>query len=171
MNQQVLNQEHLPYRKCVGIILINAQGLVWVGKRSQYKEYDANPKIWQMPQGGIDKGENPLQAAKRELFEETSVTSISLIAEASEWYSYDIPSDYADNSRPRKFRGQTQKWFAFRFEGDDSEINILNPPDNHRAEFSKWRWEKLSNLPDIVVPFKRDVYLFLVDEFSKYAAK
>ncbi len=171
MNQQFQNTEHLPYRKCVGIMLINSQGLVWVGKRSKYKLYDKDPKVWQMPQGGIDKGEEPFQAAKRELYEETSVTSVSLIAEAPEWYSYDIPDEYSDSSRPRKFRGQTQKWFAFRFEGDDTEINILKPPDNHQVEFIDWRWEKLSNLPNLVVSFKREVYLNVVDAFSQFVVE
>lgn len=161
----------LPYRPCVGIMLINRDGLVWTGKRFGDKTPVPDEFAWQMPQGGLDEGENPLEAAKRELFEETSVTSASLIAEAPEWFNYDFPPEVLFNSkRGNKFKGQTQKWFAFRFEGDDSEINILTPPHGHMQEFSEWRWEKAANLPSLIVPFKRDVYRQVVDAFSTFTA-
>ena len=169
MKNQNSYVEQLPYRKCVGIMLINQQGLVWIGKRSSVKTFVNKSQVWQMPQGGIDKNEDPFEAAKRELYEETSVKSVKLLGASSQWYSYEIPESInVDNKRLRKFQGQTQKWFAFEFTGDDSEINIHTPPDNHRPEFEEWRWEKLSQLPGLVIPFKREVYLNVVAEFSKF---
>ena len=169
MNNLNSETEHLPYRKCVGIMLINQQGLVWIGKRSSVKSKINNSQVWQMPQGGIDKNEDPYSAAIRELYEETSVKNITFLAESPEWYSYDIPETLiADNRRLRKYRGQTQKWFAFQFVGDDTEVNIHSPPENHRPEFEAWRWEKSSQLPELVIPFKREVYLEVIAVFSKY---
>ncbi len=155
-----------PYRPCVGIMLINHNGLVWTGKRNDGPEHVDATHSWQMPQGGIDKGEDPLDAAKRELFEETSVKSISLLAEAPEWYAYDLPAPVAGKAWKGKYRGQTQKWFAFRFEGADSEINVIDLPQGHKAEFSTWRWEKADNLPELIIPFKRGVYEKVIEAFS-----
>jgi putative (di)nucleoside polyphosphate hydrolase len=122
-----------------------------------------------MPQGGIDDGEAPFEAALRELFEETNVSSTSLIAEAPQWLSYDLP----DNARGRwrgRYRGQTQKWFLLRFEGEDSEIDIERPGGGgHTPEFDAWRWERLEALPDLVVPFKRRVYEGVVAAFAPLA--
>jgi len=162
--------EHLPYRRCAGVTLINAQGLVFIGQRK--KERDALPASgheWQMPQGGIDAGESPLEAAKRELYEETNVRSASVVAEAPDWWSYDLPPEIGGRWKSR-YRGQTQKWFLFRFEGDESEIDIDLPAEgNHHAEFRAWRWERFEALPDLVVPFKRDVYVKVVEFFAPIA--
>lgn len=156
----------LPYRPCVGIMLINRDGLVWTGHR-----HDGHGKVdpgyaWQMPQGGIDPGEDPLEAARRELFEETSVASVTLLAEAPDWYAYDYPPEVIANARRGKYRGQAQKWYAFRFDGDEDEINILTPPAGHSQEFSEWRWEEAHRLPGLIVPFKRKVYEDVVAAFA-----
>lgn len=158
--------ESLPYRPCVGICLINREGLVWIGRRANegLVEHVAPGHEWQMPQGGIDAGEDPFEAAKRELWEETNVRSASLIAEAPDWYSYDIPRAVVGERWKFKWRGQTQKWFAFRFEGDESEIDIDNPPAGEK-EFAEWRWEPLANLPGLIIPFKRPVYENVVTAF------
>ncbi len=164
--------ESLPYRRCVGVMLINRQGLVWIGDRRK----DATPEhvgggfSWQMPQGGLDRGETPYHAALRELAEETSVTATTLLAEAPDWYSYDLPLDVATQSWKGKYRGQTQKWFALRFEGEDSQINVLKPAGGHRPEFSAWRWERMERLPELIIPFKRPVYERVVEAFGHLAA-
>ena len=159
------------YRPCVGIMLINRAGLVFIGRRKDkhlVEHVDAEHE-WQMPQGGIDEGETPLDACLRELREETGVRSASVLAEASEWFAYDLPDDVARKAWRGKYRGQRQKWFALRFEGDDAEINI-DAPDGHKAEFDAWRWERMERLPALIIPFKRSVYERVVMEFSRYAA-
>lgn len=163
--------ERLPYRPCVGICLINRHGLVWVGRRADegLVEHVAPGHEWQMPQGGIDPGEDPLEAARRELWEETNVRSASLLAEAPDWYTYDIPRDVVGARWRHKWRGQTQKWFAFRFDGDDGEIDIANPPAGER-EFAEWRWEKIERLPELIIPFKRRVYEQVVVAFRDLGA-
>ena len=141
-------RKDLPYRSCVGVMLINKNGLLFIGRRHTESDTTSDGYAWQMPQGGIDPGEEPYQAALRELYEETSVRSVSLLAEAPEWYAYDLPSMVAGRAWRGRYRGQNQKWFAFRFEGDDSEINIHRPGGGgHRPEFDEWRWEEMHQLP------------------------
>ena len=150
-----------PYRPCVGITLVNRDGLVFMGRRRNKKlvEHVAPGFEWQMPQGGIDADEDPYLAAVRELREETNVSSISLIAEAPDWFAYDLPPDIAQQAWGGRYRGQTQKWFALRFEGEDSEIDVERPDGGrHTAEFDAWRWERLERTPGLVIPFKRPVY-------------
>lgn len=154
-----------PYRPCVGIVLLNDHGRIWIGKRHPKTGTDPT-YCWQMPQGGIDEGETPLAAARRELYEETSIRSVSLIAEAPGWINYDYPPDVAANKRTKRFRGQTQKWFAFRFDGPESEIDVLQPPDGHTPEFCDWRWAEARELPDLVIPFKRPAYEDVLKAFS-----
>jgi putative (di)nucleoside polyphosphate hydrolase len=159
----------LPYRRSAGVTLVNRDGAVFIGRRKKSREGLVVGHEWQMPQGGIDEGEEPYDAALRELFEETNVSSASLIAEAPQWLSYDLP----DNARGRwrgRDRGQTQKWFLMRFEGEDSEIDIERPAGGaHAPEFDAWRWERLEALPSLVVPFKRRVYEDVVAAFAELA--
>lgn len=168
------NIKELPYRDCVGVALFNKQGKVFIAKRLLSPNQDPSkfPYLWQMPQGGIDKGETPYDAAHRELFEETSVKSANLIYEAPEWLYYDFPDYVMGRSISNKYRGQRQRWFAFLFEGDEAEINLeVVAGDNFHQEFDSWRWEDLSNLPDLVVPFKRDVYNEIVSAFAHVPAQ
>ena len=163
----------LPYRPCVGMMVLNRQGLVWIGKRivEEGSEIADSPQLWQMPQGGIDEGEEPLLAARRELYEETGMRRISLLAEAPRWIEYDLPPHLVGVAFKGRYRGQTQKWYAFRFEGDDSEIAINPPPGGHEAEFEEWAWREMRELPEIVVPFKRGVYQQLVAIFGPLASR
>lgn len=158
------------YRPSVGIMLLNRDGLVFVGRRRGKKQQDlAKGHEWQMPQGGIDTGEDPYSAALRELLEETNVSSTSLLAEAPGWLTYDLPIDVAKRSWRGRFQGQRQKWFALRFEGDDSEIDIATPAGGQRPEFDAWRWERIEHLPDLIIPFKREVYEKVVETFGHLA--
>ncbi len=161
----------LPYRSCVGVMLLNKAGRVFIGRRhSEPNPTTPRRYAWQMPQGGIDPGEDPYQAALRELYEETSVRSVSLLAEAPEWYSYDLPSVVAGRAWRGRYRGQTQRWFAFRFEGDEGEINVQQPGGGrHKPEFDEWRWEDMERLPELIIPFKRPVYENVVAAFSDLA--
>jgi putative (di)nucleoside polyphosphate hydrolase len=163
--------EALPYRPCVGVMLINRQGLVWVGSRADQTqpEHVAPGYLWQMPQGGVDPGEDLLAAARRELWEETNVRSATLLAEAPEWYTYDIPREVVSGGWKHKWRGQTQRWFAFRFDGEDSEVDIFNPPAGEQ-EFDAWRWERIERLPELIIPFKRPVYEKVVAAFRHLGA-
>ena len=149
-------------------MLVNPQGLVFVGRRKNKRqpEHVAPGHEWQMPQGGIDPGEEPYAAALRELREETNVRSVELMAEAPDWYSYDLPNNVARKSWRGGYRGQTQKWFALRFTGDESEIDIHDPGPGHKPEFDAWRWEEVSRLPELIIPFKRQVYEKVVADFA-----
>ena len=162
------------YRPCVGIMLINRAGLVFIGRRRSRKWAPAEPRPehdWQMPQGGIDPGETPHEAALRELWEETGVTSVSTLAEAPDWLTYDLPVDVGKRPWKGRYQGQRQRWFAMRFEGRDDEIDIDTPGDTHKPEFNAWRWERMERLPALIIPFKRAVYDQVVRCFADYAAR
>lgn len=152
---------HLPYRLGVGIMLLNASNEVFVAQR-----LDMPGDAWQMPQGGIDKGEAPLEAAWREMKEEIGTAKADLLAESRDWYRYDLPVELVAKLWKGRYRGQAQKWFAFRFRGKDSDIDIAT----EHPEFSAWRWAALADLPRLIVPFKRALYADLVAEFADIAA-
>jgi putative (di)nucleoside polyphosphate hydrolase len=154
----------LPYRPCVGIVLLNRDDLVWIGRRPDIADEEGRGQWWQMPQGGIDDDEDPKASAKRELAEETGVRSAEFMAEAPYWYYYDLPAHLVGTSWGGRYRGQKQRWFAFRFTGDDSEIDIS--ADGHKPEFDQWRWVRLEEVTGLVVPFKRKVYEQVVDAFQ-----
>ena len=164
--------EDLPYRPCVGTMVINRDGLVFIGRRIDGPEHVDMTHDWQMPQGGIDPGEDPWPAALRELYEETNIRSVERSREIAEWLTYDIPRELVGQAWSGKYRGQKQKWYALRFTGDDSEIDIKHPGGGaHEPEFVEWRWERASRLPDLFVPFKRPVYERVVREFKKFVKR
>ena len=148
--------DSLPYRPCVGIMLLNQARHVFVAKR-----IDMPSDHWQMPQGGIDKGEDPAEAALRELAEEIGTDSAEIIGESSRWLHYDLPPQLVGRVWKGRYRGQRQKWFAMRFAGTDADIDI----ETEHPEFSAWRWAEPETLPDIIVPFKRQLYVDVLDEF------
>ena len=162
--------EDLPYRPCVGVMVLNRKGLVFVGRRTDGPEHVDATHVWQMPQGGLDDGEEAYPGALRELHEETSIRSVTRLAEIDEWLAYDIPPTIGKTAWKGKYRGQKQKWFALRFTGTDKEINILSPGGGkHKPEFVEWRWEPMKNLPELVIPFKRPVYEEVVKAFRHLA--
>ena len=152
------------YRLCVGIMLLNAKGEAWIGRRFEKQDDDGVGKWWQMPQGGVDEGEDLLAAATRELYEETGVKTASMIAESKAWHTYDLPAQLIGKSWKGKYRGQKQKWFAFRFEGQEGEITLKVPGQSQ--EFDLWRWAKKGELLELIIPFKRQVYEGVLAEFS-----
>jgi putative (di)nucleoside polyphosphate hydrolase len=163
--------EDLPYRVCVGSAVFNRAGLVFVGTRVEGPEHVDLMHAWQMPQGGLDPGEDTFACALRELYEETSIRSVERLGAIDDWLTYDIPRAIVGNAWKGRYRGQMQKWFALRFAGDDSEIDILAPGGGaHEPEFAAWRWARIEELPDLIVPFKRGVYERIVKEFSRFAA-
>jgi putative (di)nucleoside polyphosphate hydrolase len=160
--------EGLPYRPCVGVMLIDARGRVFVGRRSDRPDApEGAGHWWQMPQGGLDEGEDPETAARRELEEETGVRSVRFIARTLDWLIYDLPSHLVGVAWEGRYRGQKQMWFAGRFEGEESEID-LGPREGHEQEFDAWRWVEAAELPGLVVPFKRQVYARVVEEFAPW---
>jgi putative (di)nucleoside polyphosphate hydrolase len=146
------------YRPCVGVMLLNSRGEVLVARRS-----DVGGEAWQMPQGGIDDGEEPHAAAIRELKEEIGTDRAEILAESRSWLCYDLPPEMSDRARHLGWRGQRQKWFIMRFIGEDSEINLAAEP----AEFDAWKWVAPRELPDLIVSFKRQVYIALLMEFPE----
>jgi putative (di)nucleoside polyphosphate hydrolase len=147
------------YRPNVGIVVFNKHGKVWLGRRAKA----LSSQNWQFPQGGIDDGEEPLDAARRELLEETGIRSISLLARAPGWISYDFPEGAQGTKIAKGFKGQVQAWFAFRFDGEDSEVDLSF--DNHQ-EFDAWRWADIEETIDLVAVFKRDAYIKVIEAFS-----
>jgi len=151
----------LPYRPCVGVVLINPQGLIFAGRR-----IDSDAPAWQMPQGGIDDGEKPRQAALRELWEETGVTGdlVEFVAKSPDWVTYDLPPDLLGRVWGGRFRGQKQRWFLYRFTGRDDQVNIATG----HPEFSEWRWIGADEMLEAIVPFKRAVYDQVVAAFRPH---
>jgi putative (di)nucleoside polyphosphate hydrolase len=163
-----MNYESLPYRPCVGVMVLNRAGRVFIGRRIDGPEHVDATHQWQMPQGGIDEGEDTYKAALRELREETNISSVEKLAEIGDWLNYDIPPDLVGQAWKGRYRGQTQKWYALRFIGEESEIDIAHPA-GHKPEFSAWRWERMDKLPALIIPFKRPVYERVIREFAALA--
>lgn len=163
----------LPYRLCVGAAVFREDGRVWIGERVGALDADEGFSTWwQMPQGGLADGEDPCAAARRELWEETSIRSVSLLGEVPGWFAYDLPPDLQAVAWGGRYRGQKQKWFAFRFEGKDEEIDVHRPGGGkHKPEFARWRWEEIERLPELVVGFKRGVYRQLVPYLLDFAER
>jgi putative (di)nucleoside polyphosphate hydrolase len=158
-----LSDSELPfYRLGVGIMLVNPEGLVFVGRRA---DMPAGLASWQMPQGGIDPGETPRQTALRELREEVGTDKAEILGETEGWLHYDVPAEVADKSWGGRYRGQRQKWFAMRFTGKDSDID---PAADGHPEFDAWEWVAAERLPSLIVPFKRLLYLAVLDELRHY---
>lgn len=145
------------YRPNVGIMLIAPDRRVWIGRR-----VDSREDAWQMPQGGIDEGESPVEAAARELEEEVGTGAAEVLRESARWYTYDVPRPVAKRLWRGRWRGQAQRWVAMRFLGDDGDIDIRT----RHPEFAAWRWARAAELPELIVPFKRDVYRAVVAEFA-----
>ena len=171
MTGKIVDPASLPYRPCVGAMILNGAGQVFVGRRlaEDRGEMSGYDQLWQMPQGGIDEGEEPLGAARREIYEETGMESLDLLEEAPDWIQYDLPPQLVGIVWKGRYRGQTQKWLAFRFHGDESEIRINPPPAGHKAEFDRWAWREMGEITGLIVPFKRQVYEQVVARFKHLA--
>ena len=151
-----VQKDELPYRPCVGAMLVNSERMVFVAKR-----IDSSGDFWQMPQGGIDEGEDPVEAVLRELQEETGTGKVLIVAESEHWRTYDLPDELVGKLWGGKYRGQRQKWFALRFLGEDKDINI----NSHKIpEFTDWKWVNFDDLVNLVVPFKKSLYGDIVAE-------
>jgi len=146
----------LPYRPSVGLMIVNSKLEVFVGRR-----VDSKTEAWQMPQGGIDEGETPEAAVMREMKEETGTNNAEIIAKTKQWYKYDLPSYLISKLWNGRYRGQRQKWFLLKFLGQDSDINIHYT----NAEFTDWKWVKIEELTQIIVPFKKNLYISVIEEF------
>ena len=152
----------LPYRRGVGMFIINSAKTVFVGKR-----VDGKGNTWQMPQGGIDGEETITEAVMRETQEETGITNVEIVAESSNWYYYDLPESLISRFWEGKYRGQKQKWVLLKFLGEDTEININQSP----PEFLKWKWTEIESLPGLVIPFKKQLYQSVIEEFTPFISK
>jgi putative (di)nucleoside polyphosphate hydrolase len=162
-NRPITDPLTLPYRPCVGVMLMNRDGLIFTGSRIDREGGEA----WQMPQGGIDEGEDLHAAARRELFEETGIDNIEIVAESAGWLNYDLPPELLGKALKGMYRGQTQKWFLARFLGADDDVRL----DLHEPEFEAWRWVPVNDLPSVIVPFKKAIYEALVEEFGPIVAR
>jgi putative (di)nucleoside polyphosphate hydrolase len=158
--QNRLRPEDLPYRPCAGMMLLNREGRVFVGRR-----IEQTMEGWQMPQGGIDGDESPRAAALRELEEEIGTDKAEILREHPDWLFYDLPPHLLGVGLRGKYRGQKQKWFAMRFRGTDSDIDL----SAHEREFADWKWVDAAALPGLIVPFKRDIYLKVIEAFADLA--
>ena len=156
----------LPYRRCVGAVLFNRDGRVLVARRADLPNAEGSPGGWQLPQGGIDKGEDPRVAIFRELEEEVGTAKAEIIAEHPDWLTYDLPAELIGKALGGKYRGQKQRWFALRFLGEDSDIRLDLDP---HPEFDAWRWARLAELPELAVGFKRPIYEALARDFARFA--
>lgn len=161
MKKASSHYDRLPYRRGVGMMIVNEEGKVFLGKRVESK-YEA----WQMPQGGIDNAETPSKAVQREMMEEIGCNKGEIIAETKKWYSYDIPEFLVSKLWGGKYKGQKQKWFLIKFTGNDSDIDIQT--DN--PEFRAWCWADTSDLPQLIVPFKKLLYDAVLEEFTPLIA-
>ncbi|MEZ5775311.1 MAG: RNA pyrophosphohydrolase [Hyphomicrobiaceae bacterium] len=165
-----MSEDDRPYRPNVGIALFNRDGRVLIGRAES-----SGPEIvwpgtdWQMPQGGIDPEEDIEVAARREIWEETNVRSVEVLAVTSDWWTYEFPDYEGPPHKLTPFRGQKQRWVALRFTGEDGEIDVANPAGGQPQEFFEWRWERLAATPDLVVPYKRAVYRKVADAFAGFA--
>lgn len=151
------------YRPSVGMVILNSENKVFVAKRIDQHDSEA----WQMPQGGIDRGEEPRDALFREMKEELGTDKMEILHESDDWFYYDFPNELASKLWGGRFRGQRQKWFVLRFVGNDSDIELDNEYE-HKAEFSEWRWEEHHNVPKLIVPFKKKLYKALMEEFASF---
>lgn len=156
----------LPYRRNVGAVLFDRQGRVFVARRADLPNAEGPAGGWQLPQGGIDAAEDPAVAVFRELEEEIGTANADLLAEHPDWLTYDLPAHLVGVALGGRYRGQTQKWFALRFRGDDAEIDLSHDPD---PEFDAWRWVRLAELPALAVDFKRPIYQVLARDFARFA--
>ena len=166
MSKAELGPSGLPYRPGAGVVLINPQGLVFAGQRIDRPA--ADPAAWQMPQGGIDKGETPREAALRELVEETGVSAdlVEVLAETPGWVTYELPPELLGKVWKGKYGGQRQKWFAMRFLGEDGAVDIAT----EHPEFDRWQWMRAADLIDGIVPFKREIYARVLADFRDHLA-
>jgi putative (di)nucleoside polyphosphate hydrolase len=154
----MINSKNLPYRKGVGMMVFNDDKKIFVGKRID------NQKAWQMPQGGVDENEDCLSAARRELYEETGIQSIRVIEKSKEKYTYDLPEYLLGKLWKGKYKGQKQRWFLIKFLGPDSEINL----NQKCPEFNEWKWVDIDELSNLIVPFKKELYLSVIKEFQSF---
>jgi len=158
---------HLPYRPCVGVALFNRAGMVWTGRRNHQKHDVDSPYRWQLPQGGIDPGEKPEQAAFRELWEEAGTRQAEILAKAGAVFTYDYPAEVLSAAKRNRWRGQAQHWFAMLYTGTEDLFDL----EVHHPEFDAWEWRPLETIPELIIPFKRAVYEQVVAAFTPIAQR
>jgi putative (di)nucleoside polyphosphate hydrolase len=164
----LVDPTNMPYRPCAGIMLLNADGLIWIGHRCGDFVADEVKSRWQMPQGGIDEGEDPRPAAFRELYEETGIRNAEIIREARDWITYELPPEAVGIALKGKYRGQKQKWFAMRFTGSEDEVNLA--VEGGDPEFDRWKWAAKDEVLANIVLFKRPAYEAVFEEFADLLA-